>query len=89
MGTIETTLTVLAIIFVAIILTMGYVKAPPDHVYIISGGGKQPRYLIGKSGIRIPYLQRVDRLSLKMLSVSCSVHSLPTTPNHRKHRRHW
>jgi len=79
MGTIETTLTVLAIIFVVIILTMGYVKAPPDHVYIISGGGKQPRYLIGKSGIRIPYLQRVDRLSLKMLSVDVkTTKTIPT-----------
>lgn len=56
-------------LLVIIILATGYVKAPPDHVYIISGGGKKPRYLIGKAGIRIPYLQRVDKLSLRMLSV--------------------
>lgn len=54
---------------ILIIVASGYVKAPPDQAYIISGGGKRPRYLIGKSGVRIPFLQRVDRLSLRMLSV--------------------
>ena len=53
---------------VIVILCMGYVKAPPDTAYIISGFRK-PRILIGKAGIRIPFLERLDRLSLKMFSV--------------------
>lgn len=69
----------LIVVLVIIVLAMGYVKAPPDHVYIISGFGKQPRYLMGRAGVRIPYLQRVDRLSLKMLSVDVkTTKTIPT-----------
>ena len=53
---------------IMIILLVGYVKAPPDTAYMISGFRK-PRILIGKAGIRIPFLERLDKLSLKMFSV--------------------
>ena len=55
---------------VALILLMiaSYVKAPPDTAFIISGYRK-PRILIGKAGFRIPFLERLDKLSLKMFSV--------------------
>ncbi|MBR2890596.1 MAG: flotillin family protein [Oscillospiraceae bacterium] len=53
---------------IAILLAAGYVKAPPDTAYIISGFRK-PRILIGRAGIRIPFLERMDKLSLKMFSV--------------------
>ena len=53
---------------VAILLCTGYVKSPPDTAYLISGFRK-PRILIGKAGIRIPFLERLDKLSLKMFSV--------------------
>lgn len=32
-------------------------------------GFRKPRILIGKAGIRIPFLERLDKLSLKMFSV--------------------
>ena len=51
-----------------LLIACGYVKAPPDTAYIISGFRK-PRILIGKAGIRIPFLERMDKLSLKMFSV--------------------
>ena len=51
-----------------VIVLMGYVKSPPDTAYMISGFRK-PRILIGKAGIRIPFLERLDKLSLKMFSV--------------------
>ena len=57
---------VVAILLVIILL--GYVKSPPDTAYMISGFRK-PRILIGKAGIRIPFLERLDKLSLKMFSV--------------------
>ena len=50
------------------IICSGYVKAPPDTAFIISGFRK-PRILIGKAGIKIPFLERMDKLSLKMFSV--------------------
>ena len=53
---------------VLLLISIGYVKAPPDTAYIISGFLK-PRILIGKAGIRIPFLERMDKLSLKMFSV--------------------
>ena len=56
------------VLLVVVIVLIGYVKAPPDTAYIISGFRK-PRILIGKAGIRIPFLERLDKLSLKMFSV--------------------
>ena len=46
-----------------VFLLISYVKAPPDTAYMISGFRK-PRILIGKAGIRIPFLERLDKLSL-------------------------
>ena len=40
---------ILAVVAVIVILTMGYVKAPPDQAYIISGLGRK-RILIGRAG---------------------------------------
>ena len=62
-------LPVLAVVVIVIVIALvGYVKAPPDTAYMISGFRK-PRILIGKAGIRIPFLERLDKLSLKMFSV--------------------
>ena len=65
----EILLAVLAVVaFLIFIILVGYVKAPPDTAYMISGFRK-PRILIGKAGVRIPFLERLDKLSLKMFSV--------------------
>ena len=57
-----------AVILIAAILVSGYLKAPPDTAYIISGLGKK-RILIGKAGWRVPFFERVDRLSLRVMQV--------------------
>ena len=57
-----------AVVLLIAIILIGYVKAPPDTAYMISGFRK-PRILIGKAGVRIPFLERLDKLSLKMFSV--------------------
>lgn len=59
---------IIAIMLILIFIT-GYVKAPPNMVYIISGLKRKPKFISGKSTIKIPFLQRVDKLSLEMLSV--------------------
>ncbi len=56
------------VVLVIVLVLAGYVKAPPDTAFMISGLGK-PRILIGKAGIRIPFFERLDKLSLKMFSV--------------------
>lgn len=33
---------ILVVLLVLLIITQGYVKAPPDHAYIISGLRKEP-----------------------------------------------
>ena len=58
----------IAVVLIVVLILIGYVKAPPDTAYMISGFRK-PRILIGKAGVRIPFLERLDKLSLKMFSV--------------------
>ncbi len=49
-------------------LVLGYMKAPPDTAYIISGMGKR-KILIGKAGWRMPFFTRVDKISLRVMQV--------------------
>jgi len=51
-----------------VIFVGGYLKAPPDTAFIISGPFKR-RILIGKAGWRVPFLERVDKLSLRVMQV--------------------
>ena len=57
------------IIFILIIILIGYVKAPPDMAFIISGAKKKPKVLIGRAGVKIPVLERLDKLYLGQISV--------------------
>ena len=59
----------IAAIAVIVIVASGYVKAPPDKAYIISGIKKQPKILIGRAGIKLPFLERKDTLVLKQISI--------------------
>lgn len=59
---------IIAAVVIVLFLLMGYVKAPPDTAYIITGLGKR-RILIGKAGIRIPFVERLDKLSLRVMQV--------------------
>ena len=53
---------------ILVLLVLGYLKAPPDTAFIISGP-RSRRILIGKAGWRIPFLERVDKLSLNVMQV--------------------
>ena len=57
------------IVLLIIFIFASYIKAPTDRALIVSGLRKHPKFVIGKSALRIPFLQRVDRLELKMISV--------------------
>ena len=63
---------IIAIAVVALLLIVflfgGYLKAPPDTAYIISGLGKK-RILIGKAGWHLLFFERVDKLSLRVMQV--------------------
>lgn len=67
------------VILILLILFSGYVKAPPDQAYIISGLKKDSRVLIGRAGIKIPFLERLDRLYLGQMTVDIKTEqSVPT-----------
>ncbi len=61
---------IIPIILAAVVLLffLGYLKAPPDTAFVISGLGKR-RILIGKAGWRFPFLERVDKLPLNVMQV--------------------
>ncbi len=70
---------ILIVIVALIILKAGYIKAPPDTALIISGMHKKPRVLIGKAGIRIPFFERVDSLSLGAIQIDVKTGSAVPT----------
>ncbi len=75
---------VVAILIVLILAVLffvaGYLKAPPDSAYIISGLHKNRRILIGRAGWHVPFFERVDRLSLKVMQVDVKTsEAVPTS----------
>ena len=67
------------VLFATIILASGYLKAPPDIAYVISGVRKKPRILIGRAGIKIPFFERVDKLALGAIQIDVKTKSAVPT----------
>jgi flotillin len=68
-----------AIIAVIILFCLGYVKAPPDQAYVISGMMKKPRILIGRAGFKVPFFERLDKLALGAIQIDVkTASSVPT-----------
>lgn len=70
---------VLIAIVVIVVLCSGYIKAPPDMAYLISGLHRKPRILIGKAGIKVPFFERVDKLSLGAIQIDVKTGSAVPT----------
>lgn len=71
---------VAAVIILFIIITaMCYVKAPSSTAYLLSGCKKEPRVLNGSGGVKIPILERLDKVYLGQLTVDVKTEkSVPT-----------
>ncbi len=70
---------IVAAVLLFILFISGYVKAAPDTAIIISGMGKR-KILIGKAGFRWPFLQRIDKLSLRVFQVDIKTdEAIPTS----------
>ena len=69
MPTLVIPLILVAVLVIAVIAicATGYVKAPPDMAYVISGPKKSRRVLIGKAGIKIPFIERLDKVNLAVM----------------------
>ena len=69
-----------AVILLIVVLASGYLKAPPDTAYIISGLRK--KIIIGKASIRIPFFERVDKLKLQLIAVDVKTSSAVPTADY-------
>lgn len=69
---------IIGVVIVIILILSIHTKAPPNTAYIVSGFRKTPRILIGRTGFRIPILERIDRLILKQMTME--VHSGRAAP---------
>lgn len=80
LGTGAIIIPVLLIILVIIIIFFaGYVKASPDTAIIISGLRRNPKVLIGKAGVKIPFLERKDALNLQLIPIDVKTsNAVPT-----------
>lgn len=73
---------IIAIVVIAAIvvfLAVGYVKAPPDMAFIVSGIKKKSKVVIGKATIRIPFFERLDKLNLRLIPIDVKTsNAVPT-----------
>ena len=70
---------VVLVIAILAILASGYVKASPNKAYIIAGIKREPKVLIGRAGIKIPFLEKKDELILKQISIDIKTNGyIPT-----------
>ena len=77
--TIGTIILIVALVTVLLVVLTSYVKAPPDRAFIISGLGRNPKILIGRAGLKLPVLERIDKLYLGQMSVDIKTEqSVPT-----------
>ena len=66
------------VVLLVLLFVTSYVKSPPDTAFIISGSGKR-KTIVGKSSFRVPFLQRIDKLNLKLISIDVKTSSsVPT-----------
>lgn len=74
-----TLLPIILIVALLVVFLAGYVKASPDTAIIISGLRKKPKVLIGKAGIKIPFLERKDELNLQLIPIDVKTsNAVPT-----------
>lgn len=72
----------IVIFFIILIFLTGYVKASPDTAILISGLRKRPKVLIGKAGVKIPFLERKDELNLQLIPVDVKTSSAVPTADY-------
>lgn len=70
---------VVLVAVVIVLFSIGYVKAPPDMAFIISGFKKKSKVVIGRASIRIPFFERLDKLNLRLIPIDVKTsNAVPT-----------
>lgn len=75
-------LVAVVVVILVLFLATEYVKASPDTAFIISGLRKQPKVLIGKAGIKIPFLEKKDALNLQLIPIDVKTSSAVPTADY-------
>ncbi|MGN1411667.1 MAG: flotillin family protein [Oscillospiraceae bacterium] len=60
---------IVLVVLLIVLISLSYVKAPPDTAYIISGSRKEPKILLGKAGFKIPFFERKDELKVSLIQI--------------------
>ena len=70
---------VLLAIALILLFVAGYVKAPPDMAYIISGMKHKSKVVIGRASFRFPFFERLDKLNLRLIPIDVKTsNAVPT-----------
>lgn len=68
----------IVVVLVVVLFAASYVKCPPDMVYLISGVRKEAKVVSGKATLRIPFLERIDKIPLKLIQIDVKTLNVPT-----------
>lgn len=60
---------IIPIIVIIVLLVLGYTKAPPNKAAVITGLRDKPKVLLGKTGFKIPFLERVDWMGVGQIDI--------------------
>ena len=75
----DVTFVSVAVLLLLLLLFASYVKTSPNIAIVISGLTKKPRYLVGKGGFRVPFLEKTDKLYLGQVTVDIKTkEAIPT-----------
>jgi flotillin len=59
-----------AIVLIGLLITTCYVKAIPTEAVVVTGAGhKEPKFVTGRGVLVLPFIQRADRLIMKVLKL--------------------
>ena len=76
---IKFALPAVGVLLFIIIIVVGYIKASPDEAVIVSGIKRTPRIIRGRASVMIPFFERKDRLTLKVIKIDVKTkESVPT-----------
>ena len=67
------------VLFIVLMFCFGYVKAPTNAAYIISGFKKEPRVLIGRAGVRIriyKYIKKYKISKTKQVTTNSYIYTM-------------
>lgn len=75
----DVTFVSVAVLLLLLLLFASYAKTSPNIAMVISGLTKKPRYLVGKGGFRVPFLEKTDKLYLGQVTVDIKTkEAIPT-----------